>query len=207
MKKAIDHLVYCVPNLREGIQIIEEKFGIAPVYGGRHLTRGTHNALLNLGDGCYLELLAVDPKNDSIPPPRWMGVDLIKTSKLTRWSIKSIDFERELSILTKANSELGKAFAGSRKTSEGSLLNWKMSLPLSSPEVEILPFVLDWKDSIHPTENLPKECRLIELSATHSNPEIFQKTLEDLGGQLKIKRSEVSSLVAKIKTPNGIIEI
>lgn len=207
MKKVIDHLVYCVPDLKEGMQTIEEKFGIAPIYGGQHLTRGTHKALLNLGKGCYLELLAADSQNNTISPPRWMGVDLIKTSKVTRWAIKSTDFDREISVLEKVNFELGKTFAGSRKTSEGALLNWKMSLPLPSPEVEILPFFLDWKDSVHPTENLPEKCQLIELRATHPNPKIIQNTLKKLGAELKIEQSDIISIIAKIKTPRGVIEI
>ena len=207
MKKKIDHLVYCVPDLQKGMDEIEKQFGVAPVYGGQHLTQGTHNALLNLGEGSYLELLAIDPKNDSISDPRWMGIDLMKKSKMTRWAIKSVDFEQEISILKKANFELGKALTGSRKTSTSTLLNWQMSLPLPSPEVEILPFILDWKDSIHPTENLNPKCRLLEIRATHPNPELIQKTLVSLEAEIKIERSNSISLVAKIKTPNGIFEL
>lgn len=207
MQKIIDHLVFCVPDLKKGIQIFEKQFGVAPVYGGQHLTRGTHNALLNLGAGCYLELLAIDPKNKSVSPPRWMGIDLTKKMKLTRWAIKSTDFKKELTALKRANPKLGKAFAGSRKTSTGDLLEWNMSLPLPEPEIEILPFIVDWKNSIHPTENLEEKCRLIELRASHPNPDFIQSTLDQLGAELKIESSNQVSLIAKIETPNGIFEI
>ena len=42
----LDHIVYAVPDLDEGIRNIHEKLGVMPVYGGRHLLEGTHNALL-----------------------------------------------------------------------------------------------------------------------------------------------------------------
>ena len=61
--REIDHIVYCVPDLENGIDYIEELLGIRPVFGGRHLSNGTKNALLNLGDNCYLEILAVDDES------------------------------------------------------------------------------------------------------------------------------------------------
>jgi len=60
MINKIDHIVLAVPNLEEGILWLEKKLGVRPAYGGQHLTEGTHNALLNLGNNCYLELLAID---------------------------------------------------------------------------------------------------------------------------------------------------
>lgn len=72
----IDHLVYAVPNLEKGIAEFENKFGIQATIGGKHLTKGTHNALINLGKYSYLEIIAVDPENWAIQQPRWMGVDL-----------------------------------------------------------------------------------------------------------------------------------
>lgn len=205
--KSIDHLVYCVPNLKKGIAEIEKRFGTKLSPGGKHLTQGTKNVLLNLGNGCYFELLAIDSDNSEIVSPRWMGIDLIQKPQLTRWALKSEDFEKDLSILQKANPLLAKAYIGSRKTADGSFLNWKMSLPQPQPEIEILPFLLDWQDSVHPTESMPQNCKLVELSATHPDPSSFKKTFELLDFDLKITASAIISLSAKIETPKGVITI
>ena len=45
----IDHLVYAVPDLPAAVADLAERFGVEARAGGRHLGRGTHNALLALG--------------------------------------------------------------------------------------------------------------------------------------------------------------
>ena len=57
----IDHLVYACANLERGMDEIEAQLGTRPVRGGRHPKFGTHNALLGLGDGVYLEIASRDP--------------------------------------------------------------------------------------------------------------------------------------------------
>jgi hypothetical protein len=75
--------------LEEAIAWFEEQAGVRPVVGGKHPTKGTKNALVNLGNKCYLELLAADCENTSFSGNRWMGVDTIETPTMTRWSLKS----------------------------------------------------------------------------------------------------------------------
>ena len=63
MKPSIDHFMYAVPNLDDGIKWAEETFGVPPKFGGVHVGLGTQNALLSLGS-TYLELIAPDPEQD-----------------------------------------------------------------------------------------------------------------------------------------------
>lgn len=205
--RVIDHLVYCVPDLHQAMKIFSEKCGVEVVYGGQHLSIGTHNALLNIGNGAYLEFLAIDPSNTNIQGSRWMGMDLIDQPTFTRWAIKTNNLEQDTTILKKVNAEMGNIFAGSRKKADGSTLNWAMALPLALPEVEILPFMIDWKDSIHPTATLATGCQLLTLGATHPTPELVQPTLNALGTNLKVKKDSKAKLYARIQTPMGILEI
>ena len=204
----IDHIVYAVSDLDLACGQIEELLGVKPIFGGYHQTQGTKNALVGLGEGQYLELIAIDETNKDITSPRWMGVDLLTKSQITRWAIKSTDLNHDAAVLQQANPEMGQRSGGSRKTANGSLLAWDLLMPLASPEVEILPFIIDWSAAeSHPSDQLSIQCRLVELYATHPNPQLIESTLEKLNVSLRIEPSETISIKAKIQCPNGIIEL
>ena len=52
------HLVVGVRSLPEGIAEFEQLTGIKAAVGGKHPGRGTENALVSLGEGRYLEIIA-----------------------------------------------------------------------------------------------------------------------------------------------------
>ena len=54
-----DHLVIAAESLEAGVAWAEERLGVSFEVGGQHLRYGTHNALLGLVDGLYLEVIAV----------------------------------------------------------------------------------------------------------------------------------------------------
>ena len=58
----IDHVILAVTDLEAGMREFEELTGVEPVYGGRHPGRDTHNAIVPLTSGMYVEILA--PKDE-----------------------------------------------------------------------------------------------------------------------------------------------
>lgn len=207
MKRSIDHIVYCVIDLEKAIDKFQNSTGIKPVMGGRHLSKGTKNALVNLGNKCYLEILAVD-KESKIEAPRWMGIDLISQPTITRWSLKSTDLEEELSILENYNAKLALVETGQRETNQGQLLNWNMTLPLPAPEVELMPFITDWsKSQGHPTEQLPQKAELLGLFLEANMPDkMLYNCLRSLSHSIEIQAGTTTKITLKIKCPKGIIE-
>jgi len=198
--KKIDHIVYAVQNLDAAMIAFEKKFGVRPIFGGVHKSFGTQNALINLGDNCYFELLAADETNSLVSNPRWMGIDVLQENKITRWAVTNVK---------KVNPEMGELAEGSRLTSDGKLLQWNLLMPTALPEVELLPFIIDWsKSDNHPTAMLPDMgCRLIELYGTHPAPNLLKTTLADLGVHLRINQFDKIQLKAIIESPNGRFEI
>jgi hypothetical protein len=63
---ALDHLVVAAATLPEGVAHVERLLGVEMSAGGQHVFMGTHNAVLRLGNDCYLEVIAIDP---SLPAP------------------------------------------------------------------------------------------------------------------------------------------
>lgn len=187
----------------------EKKLGVRPIFGGYHKSQGTKNALLNLDNGMYLELLAADHTNIEIVPPRWMGIDVLKKSQITRWALKSKNLEQDSHILKAHQNDMGEIKGGSRVTSKGAFLKWEMIMPLPEPEVEILPFLVDWSQSeTHPHDELPEmNCQLVELYATHSISKIYDAILQQLNFDFRIENENETSIKALIKCPKGLIVI
>jgi len=207
-KRKIDHIVLAVPNLEEGMKDFENLLGVAPKFGGYHTNQGTKNAILNLGNQIYLEIITVDFKNKNISAPRWMGVDLINIPKITRWSLKSENLNRDSIVIKNHNNMMGNIHGGQRKMSNGKLLTWEMILPLAKPEIEVIPFMTDWQNSdVHPTDSMEEICQLLDLTVSHPTPELIQPVFDELDVNLNILKSEITSINIKIKCPNGIIKI
>ena len=62
----IDHVIYGTADLDAATARIEADLGLTAVAGGRHDGQGTHNRIVALADGSFLELLAVaDPAEAS----------------------------------------------------------------------------------------------------------------------------------------------
>ena len=206
--RRIDHIVYAVLDLEEAINNFENLTGIRPTFGGYHTSRGTKNAVVNLGNACYLELIAVDEENEAVNAPRWMGVDFIEKAQMVRFALKSDNLENDSAILQKYNPQMGEIDGGQRKMSNGKMLTWEMILPLAAPAVEVIPFMTDWRKSeVHPTENMAEECTFIGFKFKHPNPEIIMTVLNELGVDMKVEKGEEIEIKAVINSPKGIVEI
>lgn len=71
----LDHLVLAADTLESGCEYLARRFGVEPDGGGRHEGYGTHNRLLSVGAGTYLELIAPDPGQPEPAQPRPFGLD------------------------------------------------------------------------------------------------------------------------------------
>lgn len=205
-RRQIDHIVYSVLDLDKAMNEIENQLGIRPIFGGYHKTQGTKNALLDLDSGCYLEILAIDHDNIDIKSPRWMGIDYLCEPRITRWALKSDNIESDSEILKSHNDEMGTIYQGSRKTTTEETLAWKMILPLASPDIELVPFMVDWSDStFHPTEKLQKGCSLKEISFAGSAADIQNPIFNELGISNIISNTDNTEISVTIEGPDGFI--
>ena len=91
-----DHLVLAARDLDAGAAWLEKHLGAGMSPGGKHLRMGTHNRLLGLGEGFYLELIAIDPQATPPGRPRWFDLDRDSRldsdrPRLIHWAARSED--------------------------------------------------------------------------------------------------------------------
>jgi hypothetical protein len=166
---ALDHIVIAAASLEEGAAWVAKTFGVRTQPGGKHARMGTHNRLLNLGGGTYLEIIAIDPEGEQPAQPRWFGLDsselqsqLAQGPALIHWVARSDDIERDA-----AQSPVP---LGTIHPMERGDLRWRITIPADGhlPGDGLVPTLIQWDVDDHPAKRLPdSECRLISLHGWH----------------------------------------
>ena len=159
----LDHLAVACTDLDEGTAWVEERLGVTMQPGGKHARYGTHNRLLGLADGIYLEVIAIDP-DVSIDGPRWFGLDTFSgPPRLANWICQTDDFAT-------APTDVGPPRDLNRDD-----LHWQLTVPDdgSLPWGGAYPTLIKWPEGVHPSKTLTDVgCRLIRLEISHPDPDL-----------------------------------
>ena len=207
MPSKVDHLVYAVPDLARGVDLVESLLGVRPSVGGRHPHLGSHNALLSLGGDTYLEVVAPDP--DLPRPPRGVvfNMDGISRPHLTTWAMRAEAIEEVAARATARGFDVGALAQGSRERPDGTMLHWQLSDPYVMAFGGLVPFLIGWGDSPHPAHSAAPAGRLVGLEAEHPEPDRVQAALEALGSDLPVAAGAVPLLRARIEGADGTVHV
>ncbi|HXM54087.1 MAG TPA: VOC family protein [Candidatus Dormibacteraeota bacterium] len=203
----IDHVVYGVADLDAGVEELAERLGVRPAAGGRHVGRGTHNALLGLGGAAYLEVIAVDPEQPPPAGPLPFGLDRLRLPRLVGWASRTTEIDRRRAEAVSRGHDPGEVRTMSRRRPDGSLLEWRLTRDAPDPSRLVVPFLIDWGASPHPSESAPAGARLVELRAEHPDPGAVQAELAALGVTLPVDEGPEPALVATLETPRGRVVV
>lgn len=207
MRIPVDHLVYATPDLDRGMAEIERLTGVAPTVGGRHPGRGTRNALIALGDDAYLEIVAPDPDQ---PPPvtgRWLGADAVTGSRLTTWAVRGRDLSALRSRAVERGAPLGDVRSGRRQRADGVMLSWQLTDPEPLIADGVVPFLIDWGDSPHPSRSATHGATLVDLHLEHPDVASIEGTLRALDLDVSVTAAQSAAIVAVIDGRRGRVEL
>ncbi len=181
--------------------------GVRAVPGGRHPGEGTRNAVIHTGPGTYLELIAPDPGQVAPRRPRWLGLDALAAPRLITWAAKCDDMDERVSAARAAGIELGEVRLGHRELSDGQVISWRFTYPDIRLGAGLVPFLIDWGQSRHPSETAPDGVRLVDLWAEHPEPHTVLGLLRHLGLELRVLPGAKPALIAALDTPRGPVEL
>ncbi|MFU8864785.1 MAG: VOC family protein [Rhodobacterales bacterium] len=197
----LDHLAVSAPTLEEARAHVETALGVPMQAGGQHAHFGTHNALLGMEDGLYLEAIAVDPDLPAPSVSRWFDLDLVAgPARLGTWICRCDDLEAALAL---APDEAGAPVDLARGD-----LRWRMAVAADGrmPFGGAFPALIQWQGA-HPAARLaPSGCRLRYLVITHPQAPALQAALAPLltDARLVIEAGANVGLRAEIDTPAGL---
>jgi len=205
----LDHLVIGARSLEEGRSFVADLLGVSPVAGGTHPHMGTHNVLLSLGGSVYLEVIAVDPEAEPPDRPRWFSLDnpnilqaLKQGPRLLTWVARTPDLAGLVHLAPYATCKVCEMSRGD--------LRWLFAFTEDGecPGGGLLPHVIEWRGSAHPTDVLPESgCHFSALRGHFDDSD--SDTLARMGlesiftGQTSGQAGQ--RLSAVIKTPRGEI--
>lgn len=196
----LDHLAVSGQTLSEARAHVEQALGVALQPGGEHDVFHTHNALLGLEDGLYLEAIAINPDAPAPNRPRWFDLDRFEgPPRLTNWICQTDDLDAELASLPDG---MGTPVALQRGD-----LRWRMAVPASG----ILPFdnrapaLITWQTQLHPARRLaPSGVRLRRLTVVHPDAAGLVAVLDGVLRDDRISfEAGASGLSAAFDTPHG----
>lgn len=197
----LDHLAVAGTTLEEAAVAVEEALGIAMLPGGQHDVFMTHNKLLGLADGLYLEAIAADPTRQAPSRPRWFDLDNFSgRARPTNWICATDDLDALLGALP---VEVGEPVSLTRGD-----LRWRKAVPADGklPFDNLFPSLIEWNCDVHPASALPESgCALKRMIVTHPEAMAMRDILAPhLSDARVIFEPGTPALRAEIETPHGL---
>jgi hypothetical protein len=203
----LDHILLGSSDLDHGIAFVESQTGVRATFGGVHPGVGTRNALLSLGERRYLEIIAPDPKQQNVDADRLKVLKKLESPRLIGWAVHPGDLEAFVKKVRQQGIAIKGPFPGSRVRPDGRVLKWKTAA-LKEDNEDPIPFFIEWdKDSVHPSSDAPRGCKVESFSIASPDPDALTSEFRKLGIEVVVQRSEKPELRARIAGPKGAMDV
>jgi hypothetical protein len=183
----LDHILIGVPNLDDGIRAFERATGVTPVRGGRHPLRGTENALVSLGHGSYIEIIA--PQPDAQPNEFVTQLRALRRPTLVGWAVHVVDADDAAKRLGAAGFTPSERRPGSRVTPQGATLSWT-TFEVEKPRIASAPFFIQWSaTTTHPSVTSPGGCSMQSFEIGDPAGDALARLLITLGVKANVQNA------------------
>ncbi|MCX7559128.1 VOC family protein [Sulfitobacter sp. F26204] len=168
-----DHIAVAAETLAVAQAHVEGVLGVAMQAGGEHAVFHTHNMLLGLEEGLYLESIANNPDAPRPDRARWFDLDrFVGPARLSNWICRCADLDATLAALPEG-------FGAPVSLQRGDL-RWRMAVPESGilPFDNCAPALMEWEGSQHPAAALAASgARLENLHVSHPEANALEALL------------------------------
>ncbi|MFE7648020.1 VOC family protein [Streptomyces phaeoluteigriseus] len=198
----LDHLVLATRDLAATVAEFTRRTGVAPAPGGAHVGLGTRNYLVGLGGCAYLEIIGPDPDQPAPTGPRPFGLDGLDTPRTVTWAVSPSDLDAAVATVRARGYDPGEVRRMSRRSPDGTLLEWRLTDGGTPHPSGLVPFLIDWGDTTHPSASGLPVTPLLELTAAAPDPGEVRVLLTALGTDLAVSEGP-AGFSYTLDTPNG----
>ncbi len=196
----LDHIAVSGETLEAAVEAVEHALGVPMQPGGEHDVFITHNRLLGLADGLYLEAIAADPNRPAPDRPRWFDLDnFAGPARLTNWICRCDDLDALLAALP--------VDAGAPVSLTRGDLRWRMAVPADGklPFGNLFPPLIQWHCEKHPAGMLQSSgCALRRLVVAHPEAGALRAMLAPHFSDARVEfEPGAAALSAEFDTPHG----
>ncbi|GAB5468405.1 MAG: VOC family protein [Rhodospirillales bacterium] len=210
MHNKIDHVAVGARSLDEGVAALRQQLGVTLPRGGKHAAMSTHNCVARAGEGCFLEVIAVDPKAPAPERSRWFTLDdpttqarLAARPRPLCWVVGTDDLD---GVIAASPVDLGEVLDFSRGER-----SWRLTVPRdgSLPEGGLLPAFIEWSPGPHPSVGMQDLGLALEaVVLSHPDPERLQGLLRALKvAPLARVEAGAPALAFAVRTPAGRVTL
>ncbi|WP_193181942.1 VOC family protein [Nisaea sediminum] len=210
----LDHLTVIAPTLVEGVSHVRDCLDVDVPFGARHEYMGTYNHRLQLGDGVYLEIVAVDPGGVKPERPRWFGLDdpekiredWTEGRRLRGWVASTED------IRSVVSSPSRRAIFGDEVALPPGNPSFAFSIPEdgSLPLDGAAPSIIDRRGAPEAMKQIPDlGARLLSFTLEHPDTSIIKTLYRELAVDRppSVVPGPKIRYRAQIETPTGVKEL
>ena len=209
----IDHIIWAVPDLEQGAAQFEQFSGVKPMFGGVHPGRGTRNNVVSAGDRAYFEIIAPDPAQAPFDPEKEPKKEFAQ--RISQMPAPEVDMfvysTKDLDEAARIGKELGFTvigpIAGSRRTTEGELIEWWHVDFIGHDFGQFIPFAINWKETPHPGTTSPRGAMLKGVTVEHPNNEELERIYKALGVPAEVKHAAEPRIIVHMDSERGEFEV
>lgn len=135
----LDHVLLVVSDLETAALVLEKRYELVSLEGGRHPGWGTANRIVPLGE-TYLELITVVDEAEAAQSAfgRWVAEASSAVAAPLGWAVRTDDLD---DVAGRLGLDVA---AGSRAIRDGRLLRWRVAGIAEAAAEPSLPFFIEW---------------------------------------------------------------
>jgi len=198
---AIDHIILLVPDLPAYTTEFEQVSGVKPKYGGMQPNAKVANALVDLGNGAYLEILGPSPGDEAGPMTERLRA--LPEPTVAWFALQSHDLDDHVKRLEAAGLEHSGVIRTNWESSDRGMIDYSAVATVNHGWGDQMPFYIDWRETPHPSVTSPGGVTLSEFTVYHPDAENLGTLYGQLGINVEVKPNETAGYDLVLETPKG----